>query len=385
MKTIKYFSILLVVLTVFSGCKQKEESSFSSSTDQEKVVFASENPLLGETNFSLEKKLCISPRNLPLKKPPRFGMFDRAMDGSIYIVDINSYSVLKFNRNGKFLFKTGRRGAGPGEFRFITGLKAVPEGIWVWSLYKAVLFDAEGKLKAEISFKKSHLKEIIDSDNFLALSNIPSKEKTGRPLQRLAIVSREGVEKRILLESTNTGPLIIRTEKIAMAFGISGVTPFLTVAVDREAGRIYAADEAEYKVFVFDLKGNNLFTIVKRSSPTPIKKSDVEKILSSFRTKLSPPVKKLLKKNLPPYFCEIRALRPAPFGYLIVSRTTGFDSYENHLFSPDGKYLWKIKPLKTLRRWKLFSDGVIGAIIEEDQNLYCLFEVKNFQQLFKKR
>ena len=131
----RYLSALLIVMMIVSGCKQKEKSFTSSSKGQEKVVLASENSLYGETSFQLKKRLCISSRNLPLEKPARFGIFDRAKDGSIYIVDINSYSVLKFNREGEFLFKTAGKGTGPGEFRFITGLKESGYGLFTKQLY----------------------------------------------------------------------------------------------------------------------------------------------------------------------------------------------------------------------------------------------------------
>jgi len=38
-------------------------------------------------------------------------------DSAIYIMDKDGYCLYKFNKNGRFLSKTGRKGTGPGEFR----------------------------------------------------------------------------------------------------------------------------------------------------------------------------------------------------------------------------------------------------------------------------
>ncbi len=88
--------------------------------------------------------------------------------------------------------------------------------------------------------------------------------------------------------------------------------------MDKEAGRVYAANEAEYKIFVFDLKGNRLLSVERKTNPVPISEPEIEKIISSFRRKFSPQVKKLLKKNLPSSFCKIRKLLKAPFSNLFV-------------------------------------------------------------------
>jgi hypothetical protein len=50
------------------------------------------------------------------------------LDGSIYILDSKNYRLLKFDRNGKFLWKAGRKGEGPGEFRSGGQVKISPDG-----------------------------------------------------------------------------------------------------------------------------------------------------------------------------------------------------------------------------------------------------------------
>jgi hypothetical protein len=54
-----------------------------------------------------------------------------AAGGGVYLFDAAAKRVLAFGDDGKLRWKTGRDGAGPGEFRGARDLKATPEGIFV--------------------------------------------------------------------------------------------------------------------------------------------------------------------------------------------------------------------------------------------------------------
>ncbi len=71
----------------------------------------------------------------------------------VYIFDLsrNDSSVSIYSiKNPELISKFGKKGRGPGEFLWITAIKAYNDKIWVQGAYKNDLFDKNGKLLKEI-------------------------------------------------------------------------------------------------------------------------------------------------------------------------------------------------------------------------------------------
>ena len=55
-------------------------------------------------------------------------MIDVDLNQNIFILDIQNHRLLKFDRNGQFRWKTGRKGQGPGEIESPFDIKATSDG-----------------------------------------------------------------------------------------------------------------------------------------------------------------------------------------------------------------------------------------------------------------
>ena len=120
----------------------------------------------GETGF-------ITNRNIKLKETLSIGkdegedylMFggqtlDLAVsdDGSIYIFDGKKYKLLKFDKNGKFLWQIGRKGEGPKDFKYVfCRIYTAPSNrIIVAEAFTSLLkiFDSQGRYVKAIKLNK---------------------------------------------------------------------------------------------------------------------------------------------------------------------------------------------------------------------------------------
>ncbi len=59
-------------------------------------------------------------------------IFDVGPDGLIWIMNSGDKHMMVFNEDGERQAFLGRSGAGPGEFQWVMGLKAVEGGAWTW-------------------------------------------------------------------------------------------------------------------------------------------------------------------------------------------------------------------------------------------------------------
>ena len=66
-------------------------------------------------------------------------MTDIDLNQNIFVLDIQNHKLIKFDRNGQFQWKTGRKGQGPGEIE-------VPSDIRVTNDGGIVIADQGGKL-----------------------------------------------------------------------------------------------------------------------------------------------------------------------------------------------------------------------------------------------
>lgn len=87
-----------------------------------------------------------------------FSELDIAVDteSNIYVLDIRNHRLLKFDNRGNFIWKTGRKGKGPGEFQNPANVVVSPsEEIWVLdSPFLMHIFDIQGIYKRTINLKQ---------------------------------------------------------------------------------------------------------------------------------------------------------------------------------------------------------------------------------------
>ncbi len=106
--------------------------------------------------------------NLLLFNP---GDIDVDNEGNVYIVDNRNHRIQKFDSNGKYLLTIGRRGQGPGEFEYPSGVYIAGSGkIFVNSFHRVTVYESTGKYIK--SFPKRTLRRGMSSSGaFRMLKN----------------------------------------------------------------------------------------------------------------------------------------------------------------------------------------------------------------------
>jgi len=82
-----------------------------------KIIKNPVEPLFGRSNFELEEDLCI---NFGKDKNDFFewaSKIELDNENNIYVLDSGKCVILKFDNRGKYLYRIGRKGNGPGEFQ----------------------------------------------------------------------------------------------------------------------------------------------------------------------------------------------------------------------------------------------------------------------------
>lgn len=80
-------------------------------------------------------------------------------DGRVYVADTQAHEVRVFSPDGVFLFRFGRDGEGPGEFRNISGLTLAPEGIAALDgrLGRVTVFDLHGAVDRTFQIQRPYM------------------------------------------------------------------------------------------------------------------------------------------------------------------------------------------------------------------------------------
>ena len=98
------------------------------------LVVRADNPLTGDSELTAVEELRIGSLDGP--EETSFGYIDAiavALEGTVYVADIQVPSVRVFDPDGGYLGDLGQKGEGPGEYVAIRGIAALPDGgVAVW-------------------------------------------------------------------------------------------------------------------------------------------------------------------------------------------------------------------------------------------------------------
>ena len=158
MKKRSWLFILLMAsfLSASYGPKQTPWQGEIDYEDGVKIIKNPQEPLYGETEFELEEDLCISNETFEGYMFYRIRGMAVDSENNLFVVDMTSYRVLGFDKNGKPIQTIGREGQGPGEFEMPIGL-AVDNStgnIFVGDRFRAIeVFSKNGDLEKTITSK----------------------------------------------------------------------------------------------------------------------------------------------------------------------------------------------------------------------------------------
>jgi len=110
-------------------------------------------------------------------------------EGNIYVTDAMDYSLKKFDADGNFLAKTGRRGQGPGEFTALRLVDSSEQFLFVTEQYQPVIkvFDKKLQYQFQIPLKGPAGDMKALGDNLVAVVVLSAKSES-----HLEFYDREG-------------------------------------------------------------------------------------------------------------------------------------------------------------------------------------------------
>lgn len=151
---------ILILMVIFSTICYKEKWKGRIYKEAGVPVIESEGSGIwgDEINRKIKFKENLS---LGVEEGEEFLMFHSELDvavdseSNIFVLDIRNHRLLKFDKQGNFIWKAGRKGQGPGEFQNPSEVAvSLSKEIWVLDSPSFLhLFNAQGKYQRTINLK----------------------------------------------------------------------------------------------------------------------------------------------------------------------------------------------------------------------------------------
>jgi len=168
--------ILILMVTFSTNCSKEKWKGRIYKEAGVPVIESEGSGIWGEEiNRKIKFKENLS---LGLEEGEDFLLFhselDIAVDSelNIFVLDIRNHRLLKFDKQGNFIWKAGREGQGPGEFQSPSEVAVSPsKEIWILDSRSLLhLFNAQGKYQRTINLKErcSHFQFLPDGRLFIS-------------------------------------------------------------------------------------------------------------------------------------------------------------------------------------------------------------------------
>ena len=155
----KLFGLLLIFSCLFfNSCTRREKSDSQTFTFKKEfeigILDGDENYVFGTINdVEVDSK------------------------GNIYVLDGKMTRIVKFNKDGTFLLRFGKKGQGPGEFEFPENMAIDSEQkIFVLGIGKVLIFDDEGNHLQSFPYNFYGIDIVLDNKDNLILLGLQNEE-----------------------------------------------------------------------------------------------------------------------------------------------------------------------------------------------------------------
>ncbi|MBD3414694.1 MAG: hypothetical protein GF421_09730 [Candidatus Aminicenantes bacterium] len=276
-KKIEYVLLILSVLFSFHCNKAKWEGEIYTQGDVKIVQNKGSGLWEGDEGKDISFEETLS---LGLEEGEDHLMFyrlrDLAVDSdlNIYAMDAGNHRIIKFDKNGQFLWETGRKGQGPGEFQYPRNISFSPENeVVVGDGRRVHFFSKQGEYLRTIRLNKMW-------QNFYFLPD-------GRILVSLVVRGRPGVAAEI---HTSEGEFIEKFPdeyRYGPELSMGGGLSIGGVGIQLLGNQIYFALPDQYEIRTYDLEGN-LFRKIKRNIKLKPPNIKVTNISGNTRVSVGP-------------------------------------------------------------------------------------------------
>ncbi len=210
-----------------------------------------------------------------------------APDGTIFVAINRQHHIYKFDRNGNFLKKFGRKGQGPGDFYHPDNLTILDNKYLVVGEYalnrRITIWDLEGKCIKVVRTKKNNFYTTAVKNNRVAYLTMRryAEKKNGYPTKYLVIIKdiKSGMEKNL--------------KEVTLMYRSSiSVGPGMSVSLDNYIGEVYLAQTIEGnlavgisnqpKIKIYSPEGEVIHSFDLKINPIPVDRKYIKKYKDVF-------------------------------------------------------------------------------------------------------
>lgn len=301
----KKLFLLVLCLTLVLSCSKDSGKNYSIEViDGIKVIKNTNIPSIEDLVISAKEIFRIEGIDDSNEGTAREMVWPRFLDtdskGNIFIIDMGSSSVKKFDKNGKFIKSFGSKGTGPGELDRPFMIALLNDIVFVAgsSARRISKFDTDGNYISEFLIKGTLPRYLqpLGKDKFICFKMLFHQfEKGEEQTFNLVITDSQFQDISTILEWRK------RFDPASNDF-LDQFTPYAV-----GADKIFAAENSEdlYKIKVFDFSGQLLYIIQKDYHKIPFNKfeldelnSTLEKTEKKFGAQEYQPIKSTYKKAI---------------------------------------------------------------------------------------
>ncbi|MCP2520400.1 6-bladed beta-propeller [Candidatus Aminicenantes bacterium AC-708-M15] len=171
------FNLFLCFILIIPAKNLIAKQKWKGKIRKEKGIIIIENKGNGIYGKDIKNKISFKEiLSIGVEEGPDYLMFgnyikvDVDQEENVYILDSQNSRVLKFDKNGKFLWQVGRKGQGPGEFEYPEDLIITENELIVAESTRIHYFDKNGNFKKTYRMEKPIKGIIACPDNQIIAS-----------------------------------------------------------------------------------------------------------------------------------------------------------------------------------------------------------------------
>ena len=304
-------------------------------------------------------------------------------DGRFFVLDVESYAVFVWKKDGSFLDQFGKQGSGPGEFVF-SGRRGGAQGFMTLQKGTVFVFDPakreilkfstkdyafKGATPFQLSRGRPEYCEALPNDQFLVSYRRFSEDGMTR---KVGIFNAEGKEITSLL-SEKDDTFSMGGSRGSRTFTIQAFAAHPVATFDPVLGQIVLGSAEAPKFNLFDLDGKKVKTIGFGMPKRKVGDEDKDEfnqqefIKNSSRVTAEFPEYKA-------YYDQILALKNG--GYLVFNRSPYYRTMDGVVLDNEGEILARFKKECGENGDLVGDDGRLFGIITDDEGDFKLQELK---------
>lgn len=269
-------------------------------------------------------------------------------DGTVYLLEGKQSKLYVFGPDGKFRFSFGKKGEGPGEYRFAFTFFIVGEYVIVPSMGRLHYFEKkDGKfVRTEVlPTMRMMPRMFLDKDRFIM---IPRAGDQADEKDQLVLYDVKTKKRETVLEIESEQPMQLSSDRGGRRMLVRIIDPSTNpgVVLAYKNNKLYFGKSDFYKIKAADLEGKELLSFsLEGRERRKISEAFKKKRVEGFRlnnAKLPPDMAKQMMDSIPDFATYFSGFMVDDKGYIyvFVPDPEKQDSQEIDIFSPEGTYLY---------------------------------------------